>query len=232
MVLGDAEEHEVFREVPVRLAELPERAADRVESGGRHVDGAEAAVRGVVRRAELLCPPARQRLRLVAPGEEGKTLRIGGADVCQSRRRYRECLFPFDLAEISDATLADAKQRLAQARRAVVLHDPGGALAADHAAIHRVALVTLDVADLSVGDMHVDAAAAGAHVAGGLLHLVGDERRGVDAVALDRCTRIRKRALRRGAVRPDRNFRLHVALGVLPLAVAEGRFDFGPVPRM
>ncbi len=32
VVFGDAEQHEVFGALPVRLAELPERAADRVEA--------------------------------------------------------------------------------------------------------------------------------------------------------------------------------------------------------
>src|SRR5437868_13040824 len=61
-----------------------------------------------------------------------------------------------------------------------MLHDPGRALAADHAMIDRVARVALDVADAAVLQMHFDAAAAGAHVAGGVFDLVGDFRRGVD----------------------------------------------------
>ena len=77
MVLGDAEHDEELRPLPVRRAELPERAADRHDAGGRHVDRAEAAMRGIVRRAELLRPEAGQRLRLVAAGEEGELLRVG-----------------------------------------------------------------------------------------------------------------------------------------------------------
>ena len=75
VVLGDAEHQEIARALPVRLAEFPERAADGVEPGGRHVDRAEAAMRRVVRRAELRRPPAGQRLALVAAGEEGELLR-------------------------------------------------------------------------------------------------------------------------------------------------------------
>ena len=81
VILGDAEQHEVFGMLPVRLAELPERAADRVHAAGGHVDRAEAAVRGVIGRAELRRPPAGERLRLIAPGEEGELLRIGRANV-------------------------------------------------------------------------------------------------------------------------------------------------------
>ncbi len=59
VVLGHAEEKKISRAFPIRLAEFPERAADGVQAGGGHVDRAEAAVRGIVRGAELLCPPAR-----------------------------------------------------------------------------------------------------------------------------------------------------------------------------
>ena len=52
----------------------------RVQPAGRHVDRAEAAMRGVVGRAELLRPPAGQRLRLVAAGEEGEFVGIAFAD--------------------------------------------------------------------------------------------------------------------------------------------------------
>ncbi len=80
VVLGDAEHQEIARALPVRLAEFPEGAADRVQPGGRHVDRAEPAMRRVVGRAELRRPQAGQRLALVAAGEEGELLRVGGAD--------------------------------------------------------------------------------------------------------------------------------------------------------
>jgi hypothetical protein len=41
--------------------------------------------------------------------------------------------------------------------------------------------VALDVADPAVPEVHVDAAPAGAHVAGGGLDLVGNDWRGMDA---------------------------------------------------
>src|SRR3546814_19130507 len=43
--------------------------------------------------------------------------------------------------------------------------------------------IALQIADLAVLEVDVDAAAAGAHVAGGLLDLVGNFRAGVDVLA-------------------------------------------------
>ncbi len=181
VVLGAAEQHEIARVLPIRLAELPERAADGVEAARGHVDRAEAAVGGIVRRAELARPPAGQRLALVAAGEEGELARIAPTDAAEPFGRGRERLLPFDLAELGGAALADPLQGLGQAGGCVVLHDPGRALGAEHAAVDRVVAVALDVADLAVPEMHLDAAAAGAHVAGRGLDLVGDRRRRVDA---------------------------------------------------
>src|SRR5207245_11041418 len=73
--------------------------------------------------------------------------------------------------------------------------DSGTALAADHAAVHRVVLIAVDVAHLAVLDMDVDAATAGAHVAGGLGDAVAHAWRGVDAVALVRRARVGQRLL-------------------------------------
>ena len=86
VVLGDAEEQEIFRVVPVWLAEFPERAAERVEAAGGHVDGAEAAMGCKIRRAELHRPPSRERLRLIAACEEGELLGVGPADLGQPTR--------------------------------------------------------------------------------------------------------------------------------------------------
>src|SRR5262249_56173013 len=77
VVLGHAEHQEVAGVLPVRVAELPERAADGVEAGRRHVDRAEAAIRGVVARAELAPPPPGPRLALVAGGEANETTGVG-----------------------------------------------------------------------------------------------------------------------------------------------------------
>ena len=94
MVLGGADHHEQLRAVEVGAAEFPERAAEGVDHPGRHVDRAEAAVRGVVRRAELAREEARQRLHLVAAGEEREALRVGGADPREPRFERRERLVP------------------------------------------------------------------------------------------------------------------------------------------
>ena len=77
MVLGGAEHDEELGALEVRAAELPERAADGVDHARGHVHRAEAAVRGVVRRAELAREQARERLHLVAPGEQRELLRVG-----------------------------------------------------------------------------------------------------------------------------------------------------------
>ncbi len=66
-----------------------------------HVDRAEAAVRGVVDGAELLRPPARQRLRLIAAREERELVGIALADVREPLGRERQRLVPFDLAEFA-----------------------------------------------------------------------------------------------------------------------------------
>src|SRR5665213_1699375 len=59
-------------------------------------------------------------------------------------------------------------------RRRFVLHDAGGALGAQHAVIDRMGALALDVADATVLEMHRDAAAAGAHIAGGVFDFVAD----------------------------------------------------------
>ena len=180
VILGDAEHQEIARALPVRLAELPERAADGVEPGGRHVDRAEAAMRRIVGRAELRRPPAGQCLALVAAGEEGELLGVGRADAAQPLGRELQRLVPLDLLELALAALADALQRLAQPRRRIVRHDSGGALGAQDSLVHRVVAVAFDVADAAVLQVHLDAAAAGAHVAGRGRDLVVHLRRIVD----------------------------------------------------
>ena len=185
VVLGDAEDHEQPGALPVRAAELPERAAQGIDPRRRHVDRAEPAMGGVVRRAVLLRPPRGQRLRLVAAGEESELARVVAPDRLEPIGGDGQRLVPLDLLELAGATRAGALQGFAQPRRGVMLHDPGRALGAEHAPVHRMVAVALDVADLhlaigSGAQMHVDAAAAGAHVTGGLAHLVRDMRAGVE----------------------------------------------------
>jgi len=100
----------------------------------------------VVRGAELTRPPAGQRLRLVAPGEEGELAGVSLAHIAEPFGGRRQRFLPLDLLELARPARADPLQRLGQACRRVVLHDPGGALGAEHALVHRVVLVALDVA--------------------------------------------------------------------------------------
>ena len=183
VVLGDADHQEEFCLFPVGLAEFPERAAHGIEPGGRHVDRAEPAMRGEIPRAEHLREIAGERLRLVAAGEEGKAVRVGRADMGEPLGCDRERLFPLDLVEFAGAARADALQRLAQPRWRQRAHDPGRALAAQHAAVDRVVAVALDIAQRAVLQMDFDAAAAGAHVAGGIGDLIADRLRILDHVA-------------------------------------------------
>src|SRR3546814_12210632 len=113
LVLGDPEQHEIAGVVPVGLTELPERAADAVEAGGRHVHRAEAAVGSEVRRAELRRPPAGQRLALVAAGEEREAPGVTTACRAQPVRRQSQGLFPLAFLELAAAPFADAQQGLA-----------------------------------------------------------------------------------------------------------------------
>ena len=113
-----------------------------------------------------------------------------------------------------------------------MLHDAGAALGAKHAAIDRMVAVALDVADLAAGDMHVDPAAAGAHVAGRLADFVRHAWRGVDAIAFGGRAAVGERPLRWRRIRARGLAAAHeVLLAVLPLLPPAGR-DFGPAPRM
>ena len=60
------------------------------------------------------------------------------------------------------------------------MHDARRTLGTQHAAIHRMIGITLDIAQGAILQMHLDAAAAGAHIAGGVFHFVADGGRQVD----------------------------------------------------
>jgi hypothetical protein len=171
VVLRRADHHEQLRVVQVRSAEFPEAAAHRIDHARGHVHRTEAAVRRVVGRAELPREQARERLHLVAAGEHRELLRVGRAEVAQALLQDLERALPGDRLELAGAALAArlAQQRLRQARRRHLLHDAGAALGADHPLVDRVVGIAVDVADLSLAQVHPDAAAAGAHVARGRL---------------------------------------------------------------
>ena len=145
VVLGDAEEEEEPRVLPVGGAELPEGGAEGVDAGGGHVDRAEAAVGGVVGGAVLLRPPAGEGLRLVAAGEEGELLGVLVADGGEPVGGDAEGLVPGDLLELARAARAGAAEGRAEAGGGEVVHDPGRALGAEDAAVDRVVAVALDV---------------------------------------------------------------------------------------
>ena len=119
MVLGDAPQQEIFGVIPIRRAELPERIADGVQPSHRHVDRTEPAVRGPVRRPELLRPQPRKRLHLVASSEKGELRRVGCANLGKPRGQDLERLVPLDLDKIACIafTSRPTQERLAQFRR-------------------------------------------------------------------------------------------------------------------
>ncbi len=173
VVFRGAYHHEQLGAIQVRAAELPEAAADRIDHAGSHVHRTEAAVRRIVRCAELAREQAGEGLHLVAPGEQGELLRIGGADTAQALGEQLVGALPGDRLELTLAPLAawPAQKRLRQARRRYLLHDSRAALGADHALVDRVVGIAVDVPDLPVAQVHAYAAAAGTHVARSRLDL-------------------------------------------------------------
>ena len=188
VVLGDAEQHEPARVLPVGLPELPERAADRIEPGRGHVHRAEPAVRRVVGGAEAARPPAGEGLALVASGEERELARIRFAQGAEPLHGEPDRLLPGDLPELAAPAFAGAQEGPGEPRRRVVLHDAGGTLRAQHPAVHRVVRVALDVADLAALEMYPDPAPARAHVARGGPDLVADRSGVLDRPAFHRAS--------------------------------------------
>src|SRR5215471_4729631 len=179
MVFGHPEHHKEPGALPVGLAELPKTAAERIHTRGRHVDRAEAAMRGKVGCPELGRPKSGERLTLITAGEEGKLFRVLGMHRRQPSDCRRDRLLPLDFSKLAGAALADAGERFPELCRRVLLHDPGCALAADYAAIDRVIAIPFDVTNTSVLEMNFDAAPAGTHVAGRAFDLVGHFWRGI-----------------------------------------------------
>jgi hypothetical protein len=91
----------------------------------------------------------------------------------QPVRRGRHGLFPLDLLVFAAAARPDPAQRLAQPGRRIVVHDAGRALGAEHALVHRMVAIALDVANATVFQVNLDAATASAHVAGGMRDPIG-----------------------------------------------------------
>ena len=185
VVFGYAKQDKQLGVLPIRGAELPKRAAHGVDTARGHVDGTKPAVRGEIRRPELLCPPAGEALALIAARKEGELFRCRVAQGFEPRNGCFERFVPGNLFELARTAGANTLQRRAQAGGRGVLHDARRALCTQNAAIDRVVPVAFDVGDLfrTIGGLfhvHVDAAAAGAHVASGLADFVRDLRRRVD----------------------------------------------------
>ena len=182
VILRDADHQEKLRQLPVGLAEFPKGAAHRVKAGSRHVHRAESTMGGEIHRAEHLGEVAGERLRLVAACEDGKPVRISRPDRGETLGGDSERFLPLDLLEFARATRAHALERLAQASRGQHVHDPGRAFATQHTAVHGVVAIALDIAELAILQMNLDAAAAGAHVARRICSPVADRLRIFDNV--------------------------------------------------
>ena len=165
MILGNAEQHKQLGQVPVGRAEFPEGTAKRVDTTGRHINRTETAMCREIRRAELLRPPASQRLRLIATGKKGQLFGIPFANRCQPVGGKLQGLFPTDRLKLTRTTRASTPHRTFQARWRIMLHNAGRSFGAKHPLIDRMITIPLDVANFAVAQMHIDAAATGAHVA-------------------------------------------------------------------
>src|SRR4029077_3994351 len=97
----------------------------------------------IVGSPELRRPPPRQSLALVAAGEEGKPLGIAGADLAEPAGRDRHRFVPAYLLELAAAARTYPQQWAGEPGRRVVIHQPGGALGAEHALVHGVVAVAL-----------------------------------------------------------------------------------------
>ncbi len=123
-------------------------------------------MRRVIDRTEHPCEVARERLRLVTSREQREAIRVGGADRGEPIRGDPQGLVPGNRLELAGASDAGAPQRRGEPCRRDRSHDTGGPFAAEHPSVDRMVAIALDVAELAVLQMYLDAATAGAHVAG------------------------------------------------------------------
>ena len=187
MILGHAQDQQVFRAFPIRFAKFPEGTTNGVKPASGHIDGTKAAMRREIGRAELRRPKTCQRLGLVAPGEEGQALWVCFTDLLQRAGGNFHRLIPGNLGVLAGTARPHPLQRGLQARGAILRHDAGAALAAEHALIHRMIGIAFNIADPAILQMHANPTTAGAHIAGGGLHRVADRRRIGDPI---RCAAI------------------------------------------
>ena len=176
VVFGDTEQHKQFGMVPIGLAKFPEGPAHSVDPSGGHVDRTEPAVSGVIRGAKALCKHGCERLRLVAACKEGQLFRMLVADGFQQAGRDLQGFVPRNSLKLTRPAGADTLHGVGQAGRGIDLHDACGSFGAEHPLVDRMIFVAFDIGNFAFLHMHIDPAAAGAHVAGRFAHLVRDVR--------------------------------------------------------
>ncbi len=107
MVLCAAEHHEITAAVPVRFAELPKGAADRIDPARRHIHRAETSMGGIVGCAELRGPPAGESLALIPAREESEFSRVLVSDPAEPQCRRFQGLVPSDFPKGRRAAFPD-----------------------------------------------------------------------------------------------------------------------------
>ena len=180
MIFRHPKQHEQLGALPIGRAKLPERTADGVNPARRHVHRTKPTMRRIIRRAKRLRPPTGKALRLIAPGEKRQLFGGCFAQWLHPGHRQSQSLIPGNLLKRAGPTRPHPLQRRAQPRRRRHLHDTARALGTEHALVDRMVAIALDIADPALFQMHIDAAAAGAHIAGGLADFVRNRGRGVN----------------------------------------------------
>ena len=117
------------------------------------------------------------KLQFVAHSEEGQPLRVSFPHFLQGICGDFHRLIPGNLGIFAGTARPHPLQRGLQARGAILRHDAGAALAAEHALIHRMIGIAFNIAHPAILQMHANPTTAGAHIAGGCLHLIADRRR-------------------------------------------------------
>jgi len=172
VILSNAKNHEHFGAFPIGLTKFPKGTTHGVNARCGHIHRTKSAVCGIVWRAKLLRPKASKGLGLVASREEGQLFRVFVPDRLEPTRRHVQRLVPRNFFKLTRTPRAGAQQRRAQAGGRLVLHDASTALGTENTLIHRVVTVALDIGNLTIAHVNVNAAATGAHVAGGFANLV------------------------------------------------------------
>ncbi len=184
VVLRSAHHHKKLGMFKIRAAEFPEASTNGVDHARGHVHRTKASVSRIVGCAELSGKEPCEGLHLVATGEERKLFGVGGTKMRKPIFQHAECLRPFDGFKGRVTAIApwDSPQGFRNSGGRLLLHDSRRPFGADHTLVERVFGVAVDVTNLAVTEVHPNATATCAHVAGG----------GLDVVALGAwvCSRI------------------------------------------